>query len=454
MLSIIILAAGQGTRMQSELPKVLHRLAGKTLLEHVYTAASGLEHRKIHIVYGYGGRQVPDTLSSLQADWVEQPQQLGTGHAVTLALPSVPDGDNVLLLFGDVPLVTLDSLQRLVSAAGTAGFGLMTAEVDDPAGYGRIIRDDKGRVTRIVEEKDATDPQRAVREINTGIMLVRAALLKDWLADLRNRNAQGEYYLTDVIEKAALEKVDIRTIKPVSTAEIQGVNNRVQLAALERYYQQKLAHNLMRDGVTLMDPSRFDVRGELSTGRDILIDVNVVIEGRVRIGDNVSIGANCYISNSDIADGVAVLQNCVIENAVIGCNCRIGPFARIRPQTRLADEVHVGNFVELKKAEVGAGSKINHLSYVGDCEIGTNANIGAGTITCNFDGANKHLTRIGNNVFIGSDSQLVAPVVIGDGATIGAGTTVIRDVESGILTFTKAEQKVVRDWQRPVKKQP
>jgi len=454
MLSIIILAAGQGTRMQSELPKVLHRLAGKTLLEHVYTAASGLEHRKIHIVYGYGGRQVPDTLSSLQADWVEQPQQLGTGHAVTLALPSVPDGDNVLLLFGDVPLVTLDSLQRLVSAAGTAGFGLMTAEVDDPAGYGRIIRDDKGRVTRIVEEKDATDPQRAVRELNTGIMLVRAALLKDWLADLRNRNAQGEYYLTDVIEKAALEKVDIRTIKPVSTAEIQGVNNRVQLAALERYYQQKLAHNLMRDGVTLMDPSRFDVRGELSTGRDILIDVNVVIEGRVRIGDNVSIGANCYISNSDIADGVAVLQNCVIENAVIGCNCRIGPFARIRPQTRLADEVHVGNFVELKKAEVGAGSKINHLSYVGDCEIGTNANIGAGTITCNFDGANKHLTRIGNNVFIGSDSQLVAPVVIGDGATIGAGTTVIRDVESGILTFTKAEQKVVRDWQRPVKKQP
>ncbi len=452
MLSIIILAAGQGTRMRSALPKVLHQLAGKTLLEHVYSTAFCLDHRNIHIVYGYGGRQVPDVLSYLQADWVEQQQQQGTGHAVTLAVSSVPDTDKVLVLFGDTPLITSASLQRLVNAADKSGLSVMTAMIDDPEGYGRIIRDADGQVVRIVEEKDATDAERNVCEINTGMMVVRAELLKRWLSGLQNKNAQGEYYLTDVIEKAACDHIQISTVQPQSTSEIRGINNRLQLAELEREYQLSQAQHLMLEGVTLMDPARFDLRGDLRIGTDIQIDVNVVIAGDVSIGSNVSIGANCYIKNAEISDGVTVLSNCVIENAVIGRNCRLGPFARIRPETRLADEVHIGNFVELKQADVGTGSKINHLSYIGDSEIGENVNIGAGTITCNYDGADKHRTTIGNNVFIGSDTQLVAPVVVGDGATIGAGATVIRDVAPGVLTFSKVEQKVVTDWQRPLKK--
>lgn len=452
MLSIVILAAGQGKRMYSDLPKVLHRLAGRTLLEHVYSAAAQLDHNGIHIVYGYGGRQVPDALGHLQANWVEQKQQLGTGHAVKLAISSILDNNNILILAGDVPLICSETLQALVMAASETGFSLLTSIVDAPGGYGRILRDNNGNVTRIVEEKDATPAQRGICEINTGIMVIRAGLLRTWLAGLQNSNAQGEYYLTDVIEKAVNEGIFINTVNPESVSEIRGINDRSQLAATEREYQRLQADYLMSQGVTLMDPARFDLRGNLKTGKDVLIDINVVIAGSVSIGNNVSIGPNCYISNTEIADGVNILPDCVIEDAMIGRDCRIGPFARIRPGTRLAEDVHIGNFVELKQAVIEAGSKAGHLSYIGDSEIGKNVNIGAGTITCNYDGANKHKTVIGDNVFVGSDTQLVAPVVVGDGVTIGAGTTVTRDIESGVLTYSKVEHKIVRDWQRPVKK--
>lgn len=451
-LSIIILAAGQGTRMHSALPKVLHQLAGRTLLEHVYVAASRLDHRQIRIVYGYGGKMVPDTLAHLQADWVEQQQQLGTGHAVKLAMPKVPDGDDVLILYGDIPLITFETLQQLVSAAASSGFSLLTSYIDDPTGYGRIIRDNDGKVICIVEQKDATPEQRAVQEINTGMMVVKGRLLKRWLAELDNKNAQGEYYLTDIVARAVAENIVVNTMQPESITEIHGVNNRAQLAELERYYQLVQAQHLMRHGVTLMDPARFDLRGDLEAGRDVRIDINVVIEGSVSLGNNVSIGPNCYINNADIGDGAVIMPNCVIENAVIGSGCKIGPFARIRPETRLAADVHIGNFVEIKKSEISQGSKVNHLSYIGDSEIGRNVNVGAGTITCNYDGANKHKTVIGDNVFIGSDTQLIAPVMVGDGATIGAGTTVTKDIAADTLTHNKLEHRTVKSWKRPQKK--
>ena len=451
-LSIIILAAGQGTRMCSALPKVLHQLAGRSLLEHVYVAASRLDHRQIQIVFGYGGQKVPETLSHLQVDWVEQKQQLGTGHAVKLAMPNVPDIDNVLILYGDIPLITSETLQKLVSVAEESGFGLLTSFLDEPTGYGRIIRGSNGNVTCIVEEKDATPDQRTVTEINTGMMVVKARLLKRWLSELKNSNAQGEYYLTDIVEKAVSEKILVNTIQPESITEIHGINNRVQLAELERYYQLIQAQHFMKHGVTLLDPSRFDLRGDLETGRDVRIDINVVIEGSVSIGNEVSIGQNCYINNADIGDGVTILPNCVIENAVIGKGCKIGPFARIRPDTQLAEDVHIGNFVEVKKSQIGKGSKVSHLSYIGDSEIGKKVNIGAGTITCNYDGANKHKTTIGDNVFIGSDTQLIAPVSVGDGATIGAGTTVTKDVAADTLTINKLEYRIVKNWRRPEKK--
>lgn len=451
-LSIIILAAGQGSRMHSALPKVLHELAGRTLLEHVYVAAYRLDHRQIQIIYGYGGSKVPEALSYLQADWIEQKQQLGTGHAVKLAMPTVPDIDHVLILYGDIPLITFETLQQLVLAAQASGFSLLTSYLDEPTGYGRIIRDGQGNVTRIVEEKDATPEQRKLVEINTGMMVVKAKLLKRWLADLNNSNAQGEYYLTDIVEKAVGENIIVNTIQPESITEIHGVNNRAQLAELERYYQLIQAQHLMRHGVTLMDPSRFDLRGDLEAGRDVRIDINVVIEGSVSLGNDVTIGQNCYINNADIGDGATILPNCVIENAIIGNGCRIGPFARIRPDTRLAEGVHIGNFVEVKKTEIGVGSKVNHLSYIGDSEIGSNVNIGAGTITCNYDGVNKHKTVIGDNVFVGSDTQLIAPVVVGEGATIGAGTTVTKDIAADTLTVNKLEHKTIKNWQRPEKK--
>ena len=451
-LSIIILAAGQGKRMKSRLPKVLHKLAGRSLLEHVHVASLLLQSRQTYVIYGHGGERVRDTLSHLPVSWVEQAQQLGTGHAVQQVIDAIPDMDCVLILYGDVPLITYQTLARLVALADESGFSLLTSEIDDPTGYGRIIRDAGGNIRRIVEDKDASEEERSIREINTGMMAINAAGLKGWLGKLRNNNSQGEYYLTDVIQMAVDDGISVKSTSPESINEIMGVNSRAQLAELERYYQLIQADFLMSQGVTIMDPRRFDLRGSLEVGMDITIDVNVIIDGSVSIGNDVSIGPNCYIKDADINDGVSILPNCVIENAVVGKNCRIGPFARIRPQTRLADDVHIGNFVELKQTEVDTGSKINHLSYVGDTKVGSRVNIGAGTITCNYDGANKHKTIIEDDVFIGSDTQLVAPVRIGKGVTIGAGATVTRDVEPGALVHNKFERRIVKGWKRPTKK--
>ncbi len=451
-LSIVILAAGQGTRMRSAIPKVLHPLAGKPLLEHVIDTAEQLGAEQIQVVFGHGGEQVRQHLSQRKVGWIEQAQQLGTGHAVAQALPAIPDAHQLLVLYGDVPLIGASTLQHLLQAAADDALGLMTAELSDPSGYGRILRDDAGRVTGIVEQKDATAEQLAVREINTGFMCVGAKALKRWVAALNNKNAQGEYYLTDVIAQAAQEGVAINTVAPAALAEIMGVNNRIQLAELERDYQRQQANSLMLAGVTLMDPARIDIRGTVQVGQDISIDVNVVLEGEVKIGNRVSIGPGSVIRNAEIADDTQILANCVIEDAVIGSRCRIGPFARIRPDTRLAADVHIGNFVEIKKSDIASGSKVNHLSYIGDTTIGTRVNVGAGTITCNYDGANKHRTVIEDDAFIGSDTQLVAPVTVGAGATLAAGTTLTRDAPAGELTMSRVKQETRRGWKRPVKK--
>ena len=451
-LSIIILAAGQGTRMYSDKPKVLHQLAGKPLLAHVYQAAMELEHRDLHIVYGHGGEQVPEAFSDFQAAWIKQEQQLGTGHAVKQVLPDIQDVDHVLILYGDVPLVTSETLMQLVNGAAERGFSVLTAYLDSPRGYGRIVRDDNDNVVAIVEEKDATPEQRSIDEVNTGFMVVKAELLKQWINALNNDNKQNEYYLTDIVEKAAKDNIAIVLVIAESNIEVQGINTRPQLAEAERYYQLVQAHHLMNSGVGLIDPHRFDLRGELELGRDIEIDINVIIEGRVKLGNNISIGANCYIKDAVIADNVCILPNTMIDSAVIGDSCRIGPFARIRPDTTLDNDVHIGNFVELKKTDVGQASKLNHLTYVGDSHIGKGTNIGAGTITCNYDGANKHQTIIGDNVFVGSDVQLIAPVKVEDGATIAAGTTVSKDVKEKTLAITRTEQREIKNWKRPEKK--
>ncbi|MBU1191016.1 MAG: bifunctional UDP-N-acetylglucosamine diphosphorylase/glucosamine-1-phosphate N-acetyltransferase GlmU [Gammaproteobacteria bacterium] len=451
-LSIIILAAGQGTRMRSALPKVLHPLAGKSLLEHVIDAATGLGAAQIQVVYGHGGEHVRERLAARRVSWVEQAQQLGTGHAVAQALPAVADGDRVLVLYGDVPLISPTTLTRLLAAADNSQFGLLTADLADPAGYGRILRNSADQVTGIVEQKDATPEQLSVCEINTGFMAADATALKRWVAQLGNSNAQGEYYLTDVIALAAAEGVNINTVAPQHLFEIMGVNNRVQLAELERDYQRQQAQRLLLAGVTLHDPARFDLRGQIEHGQDVSIDVNVILEGRVKLGDRVRIGPGCVIRNAEIGDDTIIQAHCVIEDAVIGCNGRIGPFARIRPETVLAKDVHIGNFVEIKKSDIGNGSKVNHLSYIGDTSIGTRVNVGAGTITCNYDGANKHRTVIEDDVFIGSDTQLIAPVKVGAGATLGAGTTLTRDAPPGELTYSRAKQETRSGWKRPVKK--
>jgi len=452
-LSIVILAAGQGKRMRSALPKVMHRLAGRTLLEHVYQAASSLASRKILVVYGHGGEQIKEELRHLHVEWILQKQQLGTGHAMQQAMPLIPARDLVMVLYGDIPLITNSTLKKLITAARKSGASLLTASMDNPAGYGRIIRNKKGELTCIVEEKDASDRERAIHEVNTGIMVATAALLKRWISALGNKNAQKEFYLTDIVAMAVKEGIRIATIDPDSPVEVQGINDRRQLAEMERYYQLVQAHQLMHHGVTIMDPARFDLRGELETGRDVLIDINVVLEGRIKIGGNVRIGANCCIRDTVIGDDVSILPNCVIENAVISKGCRIGPFSRIRPDTVLDENVHVGNFVEIKKSVLGKNSRANHLSYIGDSEVGSNVNVGAGTITCNFDGARKHKTIIEDDVFIGSDTQLIAPVTIGAGATIAAGTTVTRDVESGTLAISRVEQQSVKKWKRPKKRE-
>jgi bifunctional UDP-N-acetylglucosamine pyrophosphorylase / glucosamine-1-phosphate N-acetyltransferase len=451
-LCIVILAAGQGTRMHSDKPKVLHRLAGKPLLAHVYHTAMLLPHRDIYIVYGYGGDQVTNSLQDLKVSWVNQEEQLGTGHAVQQVLPDVPDVDHVLILYGDVPLITEESLATLVEAASDTGFSLLTTYLDDPKGYGRIIRDEKENIIGIVEEKDATETQRRISEVNTGFMVVKADVLKKWVNSLNNENKQNEYYLTDIVEKAVNDNVRIVPVLAESAIEVKGINTRSQLSEAERYFQLVQAHHLMHNGVGMMDPSRFDLRGDLEVGRDNEIDINVVIEGRVKLGNNVTIGANCYLKDTIIADNVCVLPNTMIDNAVVGNGCRIGPFARIRPDTTLDEDVHVGNFVELKKTDIGKGSKVNHLTYLGDSHIGSGTNIGAGTITCNYDGAYKHQTVIGDDVFVGSDVQLIAPVKVNDGATIAAGTTVTRDIAENELAISRTNQKSITKWKRPVKK--
>jgi bifunctional UDP-N-acetylglucosamine pyrophosphorylase / glucosamine-1-phosphate N-acetyltransferase len=452
-LSIVILAAGQGIRMRSDIPKALHRLAGKSLLEHVYNSASLINHRQVLVVYGYGGEQIKTDLPHLKVTWIEQPEQLGTGHAVQQVISHIPDKDLVMILYGDIPMITSNTLHRLENIARETGFGLLTSYIDNPQGYGRVIRNEIGEVLRIVEEKDATYEERDVCEINTGIMAISSKLLKRWVGALENNNAQKEYYLTDIVAMAVAEGIKINSINPDSAVETRGINNRSQLAEIERYYQLIQAHQLMRRGVTILDPSRFDLRGDIEIGQDILIDINVLLEGRMKIGDHVNIGANCCIRDSVIGDNVEILANCVIENAIIGNACRIGPFARIRPDTVLDEKVHIGNFVEIKKSIVGKESKINHLSYIGDSEIGSLVNVGAGAITCNYDGANKHKTIIEDDVFIGSDVQLIAPVKVGQGATIAAGTTVSKDVENYVLSIGRSEQKTVNKWKRPKKKQ-
>ncbi|CAI8878986.1 bifunctional UDP-N-acetylglucosamine diphosphorylase/glucosamine-1-phosphate N-acetyltransferase GlmU [Methylocaldum szegediense] len=452
-LEIVILAAGQGTRMRSSLPKILHKLGDRPLLEHVYALASRLRPDKISVIYGHGGEKVLRTLEHLNVVWVEQREQLGTGHAVMQVADDIDEARTVLILYGDVPLLGQVTVEKLIPLAQADQLGLLTVNLPDPYGYGRVVRDGSGRVIKIVEEKDATEDERKIREVNTGILAIKGKHLKTWLGRLENNNAQREYYLTDVIAMAVVDGVRVETVQPRDPDEVLGVNDREQLAYLERVFQRKLAQDLMRNGVTLRDPSRFDLRGQIeSVGRDVEIDINVVLEGRVKIGDNVRIGANCVIKNSEIGNGVEILPNCVIEGAVIGESSRIGPFARIRPETRIESHVHVGNFVEVKKSVIADGSKVNHLSYIGDTIIGRDVNVGAGTITCNYDGANKHQTIIEDGAFIGSDTQLVAPVRIGRNATIGAGATITRDAPENALTLSRAKQVTVEGWQRPTKK--
>lgn len=451
-LSVIILAAGKGKRMHSDLPKVLHPLGGQPLLAHVIRVARDLGARQVRVVYGHGGELLLERLSMLPVQWVEQDPQLGTGHAVAQAMPQVPDGDTVLVLYGDVPLVAADTLGRLVEKAGPDALALLTVEMDDPSGYGRILRGEDGAVRGIVEEKDASPQQLALREVNTGMLAAPAGRLRGWLSALDNQNSQGEFYLTDAVAMAVAEGVRVDTVHPASVVEVRGVNNRLQLAELERSYQRSQAQRLMLAGVTLADPARLDIRGEVTAGRDVYIDVNVVLEGRVVIGDRVHIGANNHLKDSELAAGSRVLPNCVIEEAYIGPGSRVGPFSRLRPETRLAGHVHVGNFVEIKKSQIGEGSKVNHLSYVGDADVGRHVNIGAGTITCNYDGANKHKTIIADDAFIGSNTQLVAPVSVGEGATIGAGSTITRDAPPDELTLSRAPQTTRPGWKRPQKK--
>jgi bifunctional UDP-N-acetylglucosamine pyrophosphorylase/glucosamine-1-phosphate N-acetyltransferase len=454
-LNVIILAAGQGKRMHSDLPKVLHPLAGKPLLGHVLDAARNIGATNICVVYGHGGEQVRAALDAPDLTWALQEPQLGTGHAVMQALPQLavavsPAPTFTLVLYGDVPLTRASTLQRLIAAAGSDSLALLTAHVDNPHGYGRIVRVG-GKVTRIVEEKDADDAERAIGEINTGILVAPTAALARWLPGLGNRNAQGEYYLTDIVALAVAEGIPVVTAHPDAAWETEGVNSKVQLAVLERVHQRNIAAALMEAGVTLNDPARIDVRGELSCGRDVAIDVNCVFEGRVELADGVTIGANCVLKNCRIGGGAKIAPFCHIEDAVVGAESKVGPYARLRPGTELGRDVHVGNFVEVKNSSIADHSKANHLAYLGDATIGSRVNVGAGTITCNYDGANKFRTVIEDDAFIGSDTQLVAPVTVGRGATLGAGTTLTRDAPPDQLTVSRAKQMSIPGWKRPVK---
>jgi len=452
-IDIVILAAGMGKRMRSTLPKVLHPLAGKPILSHVLDTAHTLSPEKICVIYGYGGELVRQTVGNdPDLIWVEQAQQLGTGHAVKQALPYLGKDGVTLVLFGDVPLVRSSTLRSLIDKASKDSLALLTVELADPAGYGRIVRDpETNYVQAIVEEKDASPLQKTIREINTGIMALPNIYLESWLDRLSNGNAQGEYYLTDIIAMAVNDGIRIETSNPAADWEVVGVNDRIQLASLERAYQQSIARKLMEQGVMLADPARLDVRGQLVCGNNVEIDINCIFEGNVCLGDNVSINANCVLRNVTISDGTIIYPFSMIEDTTVGENCRVGPYARIRPGTQLDDVVHIGNFVEIKNSHIASGSKVNHLSYIGDTEMGKQVNIGAGTITCNYDGAFKHRTIIEDNVFIGSDSQLIAPVTVARGSTIGAGSTITRDTPEGQLTLSRIKQISIASWKRPEK---
>ncbi len=456
-LHVVVLAAGQGTRMNSALPKVLHPLAGRPLLAHVLDTVCALEAAGCHIVHGHGADAVRAwSESSYRAatpiNWVLQERQLGTAHAVLQAMPNIPDDATVLVAYGDVPLIRPETLRGLIAAAGS-GASLLTAELENPFGYGRILRDRRGAIVGIVEERDASDKQRAIREINTGFIAAPAKRLKSWLARIDDHNEKHEFYLTDFVRLALKDKVKVTPVAATSFEEVLGVNDRAQLAQQERAYQRAKAGKLMRDGLHLADPSRFDLRGTLKHGRDCSLDVGVVVEGDVELGNGVTIGPYVILRNARLGDGTKVEAHSVLDFVDAGRDCRIGPFARIRPETRLGDAVHIGNFVEVKKSTLGAGAKANHLAYIGDATIGARVNVGAGVITVNYDGANKHPTVVGDDAFIGSDTQLVAPVKVGDGATIGAGSTITRDVPPGVLAVARArEQRVIPGWQRPTKK--
>jgi bifunctional UDP-N-acetylglucosamine pyrophosphorylase/glucosamine-1-phosphate N-acetyltransferase len=449
-MNIVILAAGMGKRMQSALPKVLHPLAGKPLLSHVIDTARSLEPTSLCIIYGHGGDMVPQMLQDDKLGFALQEPQLGTGHAVMQALPQLKDDVPTLILYGDVPLTRADSLQRLLDKAGNDKLSILTVNMEDPTGYGRIVRDN-GRIVRIVEQKDATSVERAITEVNTGIMVVPTSRLRHWLSTLSNDNAQGEYYLTDIVARAVADEVPVVSAQPDALWETLGVNSKVQLAELERIHQRNLAYQLLEQGVTLADPARIDIRGSLVCGRDVSIDVGCVFEGDVVLGDGVTIGANSVLLNARIGDGAAIRPFCHIEDAVVGARSMIGPYARLRPGTELAEEVHIGNFVEIKNSQIAAHSKANHLAYVGDATVGSRVNIGAGTITCNYDGANKFRTVIEDDAFIGSDTQLVAPVTVGRGATLGAGTTLTGNAPAGKLTVSRARHTTIDGWKRPIK---
>ncbi|MBK3759642.1 bifunctional UDP-N-acetylglucosamine diphosphorylase/glucosamine-1-phosphate N-acetyltransferase GlmU [Stutzerimonas frequens] len=449
-LDIVILAAGQGTRMRSALPKVLHPVAGQSMLGHVISTARALQPRSIQVVIGHGAEQVRQRLVGDDLNYVVQAEQLGTGHAVAQALPNL-SAERVLILYGDVPLIEAETLQRLLQKVGPEQLALLTVTLDDPTGYGRIVRDAHGEVQAIVEHKDASAEQKAIREGNTGILAVPGSRIGEWLGRLSNSNAQGEYYLTDVIAMAVADGLRVATEQPQDAMEVQGANDRIQLAELERHYQLRAARRLMAQGVTLRDPARFDLRGEVSVGRDVLIDVNVVLEGEVVIEDDVQIGPNCVIKDSTLRRGAIVKANSHLDGTVVGEGADCGPFARLRPGSTLGAKAHVGNFVEMKNASLGDGAKAGHLSYLGDAEIGARTNIGAGTITCNYDGANKFKTVMGEDVFIGSNSSLVAPLNLGDGATTGAGSTITTDVPAHTLALGRGRQRNIDGWQRPVK---
>jgi bifunctional UDP-N-acetylglucosamine pyrophosphorylase/glucosamine-1-phosphate N-acetyltransferase len=451
-LNIVILAAGLGKRMHSALPKVLHPLAGKPLLTHVLDTARALSPRQICVVYGHGGEAVRQAINDENLTWVQQVPQLGTGHALMQALPHLNDEGATLVLYGDVPLTRIETLERLILMAAEKTVALLTVQMAEPTGYGRILRNEVGEVIAIIEEKDASAAQRQIREINTGIMIIPNEYLQNWLHTLENNNAQKEYYLTDIVAMAVRDGVRVEAAQPDYGWETIGVNSKTQLANLERIYQNQWAQRLLEQGVTLADPSRIDVRGQLKCGRDVEVDIDCIFEGNVELGDGVKVGAHCILKNVNAASGSAIAPYSLIEDAEIGDNCRIGPFARIRPGTRLDNEVHIGNFVEVKNSVIARGSKANHLSYIGDTVVGKRVNIGAGTITCNYDGANKYQTIIEDDVFVGSDTQLVAPVTVGQGSTIGAGSTITRDTPAEKLTLSRAKQISIEGWQRPVKK--